>query len=218
MTQEERLDMLKRVACGLAKVMGNDTEVVLHDLTRGEVAYIANGHVTGRAVGYKINPSVYKAVIKRIDADDHLIGYGSQSSSGKNLRASHFVFRDEAGEPCAMLCINEDTSKYEEMLRFLQSKIQLRPIADEDGGADEVFDENYIQRMTQQAIIDSVERMKPTDINTKEGKMELLRRLHIKGVFNVKDAVPYVCSVLSVSQATLYNYLRDLRNEESDTE
>ena len=48
----------------------------------------------------------------------------------------------------------------------------------------------------------------------KEGKMELIRRLRIQGVFDVKDAIPYVCKVISVSQATLYNYLRDLRNDD----
>lgn len=44
MTQEERLDILAQVASGIAKVLGDDTEVVLHDLTKREIE-IGRAHV-----------------------------------------------------------------------------------------------------------------------------------------------------------------------------
>ena len=61
----------------------------------------------------------------------------------------------------------------------------------------------------------SIESLKPIDLNSREGKMTLLRKLKMQGIFDVKDSVPYVCGILKVSQATLYNYLREIRNEES---
>ena len=42
----------------------------------------------------------------------------------------------------------------------------------------------------------------------------LLRRLEEKGVFDMRDAVPQVCELLQISQATLYNYQRELRGEQ----
>ena len=35
-----------------------------------------------------------------------------------------------------------------------------------------------------------------------------------QGLFSVKEAVPFICRQLSISQATLYNYLREIRDEE----
>lgn len=216
MTQNERLEILKSVAVGIAKMMGKDTEVVLHDLYKGEVEFIVNSHITGREVGYKMNTAVYEAIMEKVDDDGHLIGYSSQSGAGKKLRSSHMLFKEEDGTPCVLICINQDTSKFEEAINYLASTVEFKHISDDTGNQDEldILDENFIQKMTQKAILDSVEKMKPTDISTKEGKIELLRRLKLQGIFNVKDAVPYVCRILSISQATLYNYLRDLRSEE----
>lgn len=215
MLKSERVGILKTVSDGIAKVFGSETEVVLHDLEKGEAVYIVNGHVTGRNVGYKMNKSVCQAIIEEADSDGHLVGYKSQSASGKKLRASHMIFRDENGEPQILMCINQDTSQIEDIIRYLESMIKLRSISVEEGSEEHEAGENYIQKMTQKAILDSVEKMKPTDIHSREGRLELLKRLRKQGVFDVKDAVPYVCNVLSISQATLYNYLRELKNEDS---
>ena len=219
MTQEERLELLAGVAGGVARIMGEDTEIVLYDLYKREVVFIANGHVTGRETGYRIDATVYQAIEGLVDEDGCLIGYGSQSAKGGNLRASHMIFRDDEGEPCAMLCFNQDISKYEAMMQYIGTMFGVRPINSGERVTEEAADaeipiENYIQKVTQQAILRSIERMKPTDLNTKEGKLELLRRLKLQGVFNVRDVFPFVCDVLSVSQPTLYNYLREIRTED----
>jgi predicted transcriptional regulator YheO len=119
MTQEERLELLAGVAGGVARIMGEDTEIVLYDLYKREVVFIANGHVTGREAGYRIDATVYQAIEGLVDEDGCLIGYGSQSAKGGNLRASHMIFRDDEGEPCAMLCFNQDISKYEAMMQYI---------------------------------------------------------------------------------------------------
>ena len=42
--------------------------------------------------------------------------------------------------------------------------------------------------------------------------MSILRRLDEKGVFEVRRAVPKVCELLGISQATLYKYLKEIKN------
>lgn len=213
MKQEERLELLKNIVLGMSKLMGNDTEIVLHDLYKKELVYIVNNHVTGRSVGYHMDPTVYEVIENLADSDGHLIGYGSKTTKGRNLRSSHFILRDEKGQPAAMICINQDTSRLQNARDLLDSMIRLQPLGAvaQEEPADET---NYIQKMTQQVIIDSIEKMKPTSIDTKEGKLRVLQQLETKGVFAVKDAVPSVCRLLSISQATLYNYLREIRSQE----
>lgn len=112
-----------------------------------------------------------------------------------------------------MLCINQDTTSVSDVIQYLSNFIRINV---PEGGTENLKEEeDYIQKMTQEVILKTAELMNPMELTTKEGKMELLRRLKVKGVFDVKDAVPFICNVISVSQATLYNYLRDLRNEEA---
>lgn len=214
MKQEERLAVLKNIVLGMGKLLGSDTEIVLHDLQKKEMVYIVNGHITGRSPGYRMDLSVYDVIENLVDEDGHLIGYGTKSARGRALRSSHFIVRDEDGVPAALICINQDTSRLQAAREVLDSLIRLQPLssAEPEETADET---NYIQKITRQTIIDSIEKMKPTSIDTKEGKLRVLQQLEIKDVFAVKDAVPSVCRLLSISQATLYNYLREIRNQEA---
>lgn len=216
MTQEERLDILTQVASGIAKVLGDDTEVVLHDLTKREIVFMHNSKITGRERNYRINPTVYDVISNLADGEGHLIGYASKSAQGKKLRASHFMFMDEDNNPTAMICINQDPSRIQEIISYLSESIKIRDV-DETAVNDTSYslnDEDYIQNIMKDAIIKSVKQLDPGYINTKEGKLMLLRKFKFQGVFSVKEAVPFICETLSISQATLYNYLREIRDEE----
>lgn len=216
MTQEERLDILAQVASGIAKVLGDDTEVVLHDLTKREIVFMHNSKITGRERNYRINPTVYDVISNLADGEGHLIGYASKSAQGKKLRASHFMFMDEDNNPAAMICINQDPSGIQEIISYLSESIKIRDV-DETAVNDTSYslnDEDYIQNIMKDAIIKSVKQLDPGYINTKEGKLMLLRKFKFQGVFSVKEAVPFICETLSISQATLYNYLREIRDEE----
>ncbi len=209
MEQSELLYLLKCMMRGFSAMFGSETELVLHDLEKREVVYIINGHITGREAGYRMDPSVYETMVDLADEDGFTTGYSSHSTTGTPLRSCHFVVRDTNDRPRAMVCMNQNTSDLEKARDILNSLIGARNIvipAERD-------DTNYIQKVTQQVIIDVIQRQKPTVMDTKEAKMEALRKLEQQGVFAVKDAVPAVCRQLSISQATLYNYLREIRSQ-----
>lgn len=212
MEHYELMQTLNSVALGISKLLGDDTEVVIHDIDKGEIEFIANGYITGREVGYQIDDSLYKAILNYLDADGHSVGYRSHTAKGRSLRSSHFLIRDDENKPKALICINQDTSKLEEVCGVIQDMIRTKPLNEAESF--ESADDNYIMRITQKIIIDTIEKSKPTKVKTKEKKLEILRTLDNKGVFTVKDAIPIVCRTLSISQATLYNYLRELRSEE----
>ncbi len=207
---DKLLSMLKGLASGLALLLGSNTEVVVHDLKLREVVFIEHSHITGRSVGYHGDELMYSSVLELAQQkSDQLIGYKSTSPSGKPLRASHFLFRDEQGEPSALLCINQDISFQLEAKKMLEQQLFLQSMQEEETFSEN--DENYIQKTVKQVILRSIERLKPFSIDSKEGKLEVIRLLEYQGIFAVKDSVPQVCEILSISQATLYNYLRELR-------
>ena len=71
-----------------------------------------------------------------------------------------------------------------------------------------------LRQLARSIILQEVERAKPFSISTREGRLAVLARLEEKGVFDMRDAVPQVCELLQISQATLYNYQRELRGEQ----
>lgn len=219
MSHDELITMLKGVASGLATLMGPTTEVVLHDLKVREVVFIEHSYITGRSLGYHGDDLMYNSILDLAETSDQLIGYRSESPSGKPLRASHFIFRNEQQEPTAILCINQDLSLHLELRKLLDYDLSLNSLQESSASASpsaSPSDENYIQKTVKQVILNSIERLKPFSIDTKEGKLEVLRTLEYQGVFSVKDSVPQVCDMLSISQATLYNYLRELRVKNSN--
>jgi predicted transcriptional regulator YheO len=215
MDQKSRIKLLKGVIKGIAKVMGENTEVVLHDLEEKKIVSIENSYITGRSAGYQTNDSVYKAIVSLCDEDGHLVGYNSQSRKGSTLRSSHFLIKDNKNCPKILICINQDVSAIrvlrDELDALLVSK---RLIAKDDD--DNEGEKDSIQKITTQLILEEIERVKPTSLDAKEVKMTILQSLQNRGVFSVKDAVPRVCELLSISQATLYVYLREIRNRDTN--
>lgn len=43
---------------------------------------------------------------------------------------------------------------------------------------------------------------------TRKEKKEVVRHLYGKGLFNFKNAAPFIASTLKISRATLYNYIK----------
>ena len=207
---ENKLELLVQTAKGLAKVMGKNTEIVLHDLRKLEIIFIANGYITGRSEGYRLTDTLLlDTIMNSADEDGHAVGYKSRTIEGRALRVSHLVYYDDEKQPYAMICINQDITRIQAFRNELDELIGTTPT--KTAAAQNQQDTHYIHQVVENLILSEMERLKPTPINSKETKMEVLKGLENKGVFDVKDSVPQVCEMLAISQATLYNYLRELR-------
>ena len=210
------MEMLKGLTRGLAKLMGSNTEIALHDLDEQKIVALENPHITGRAVGHRTDPKVLQTILDLCDEDGCLIGYGSKAPADRTLRSSHFLLRDDEGAPYAVICFNQDVSVLSAMRDELDNLLSSRPLQTPhpvNGGGN---GEGNIQAITSQIILDEIASRKPTNLDTKEAKLAVLRSLAAKGIFNVKDAVPQVCELLSISQATLYVYLREIRSKDAN--
>ncbi|MBM6990219.1 MAG: PAS domain-containing protein [Mobilibacterium timonense] len=213
MNREQLFDTLISTACGLHKMMGNNTEVVLHDLVNRRILYIANGKITGRDKNYKISESTYKTIINMADEDGHLVGDSVRSVAG-DLRTSHFIYYD-GDVPVALLCINQDVSKLEESIYYLESLLKINNSNEQSSSG---LGDNHILRMAKQIIIDSMDKLHSGEVNTREGKLKLLTILYNDGIFEIRDSANLVCGALGISRTSLYNYLRELKKQGVITE
>lgn len=203
-----KADFLISFTKGLAELMGKETEVVLHDLKQQKILYIANGYITGRTIDSPQDTKYIDTIISLADKDGYLIGFESSSKSGRSLRTSHFLFRDENGDPNALICINQDLSSAVALRDQLNALINTRSM---DEAVPPEANDNYIHTITKRVIYQEIERAKPGNLTSKDVKLRIIDALDQKGIFDVKDATSFICEQLSISQATLYNYLREIR-------
>lgn len=197
---------------GIAKVMGRDTEIVVHELAARKIVFIENPNITGRAVGDRLSDATYEAIRELADQDGHLISYGSYSKAGKIVRSSHLIVKDSGGEPAFLLCINQDVSRYKRIWDEIDAKIHPNDLMESCLPGDER--QSYIQQLATRIIHEEIELEKTGNLDSKVSKMEVIRRLDRRGVFDVRDTVAKVCELLGISQATLYNYQREIRQQE----
>ncbi len=213
MNYQHDIQLILSFAKGLTKMMGGNTEIAIHDLLEKRIIYIENGYITNRTIGYHLDDSLAKTIIDLSDNDGHLIGFGSNTKDGRPLRTSHFIFKDEHQQPYAILCVNQDITAIKVLRDELDTLLNIKSIEEAEVT---VNGENYVQSLIKQLIFNEIEQQKPTPIDSKETKLAILRALDKKGVFDVKDSVSYVCERINISQATLYNYLREIRNDGQD--
>ena len=124
----EREKLLIKFCDFLTHVMGPETEVVLHD-KEGFIIWIAQGHITGRAVGQQdLLPAMELVARQRaLEGFDYTTGYKSFSRKGTPLRSSSLFFRDDEGKLDYVLCVNQDISAYVNLQQMLDAFIGDRP-------------------------------------------------------------------------------------------
>ncbi|GAA1488198.1 helix-turn-helix transcriptional regulator [Brachybacterium sacelli] len=210
---EEAYRTLTPLMEAIAAVVGPHCEVVLHDLSRGDldssVAAIVNGHLSGRTVG---GPSTNLGVeVLRDQSTDHdAHGYRGRTADGRELISSSVYYRDQAGSVIAAFCINVDLTPVQTAMTALGA---LVPEAREDVverprelvGPDI---SSVLEDMVEEAI---AAVGKPVPSLAKADRIQILRLLEERGAFRIKRAADKVSSRLGVSRVTIYGYLDEVR-------
>lgn len=205
----EREKFLIKICEFLTHVMGPQTEIVLHDRA-GTIIWIAGGHITGRAVGQQdFLPAMELTAQQRAaEGFDYTTGYKSFSRQGTPLRSSSLFFRDEAEQLDYTLCVNQDISAYVNLQQVLDAFIGDRPAVAQVQPQQDTLDD-VVMKM----ILGEIARSKPSDLDSREDKLQLIRRLNDKGIFGARGAVAAVCQLLHIAQPTLYKYLQETKEE-----
>ena len=121
------------------------------------------------------------------------------------MKSSTAILRDKKGNPVGLLCINLDVSKWEEMAHVLEEWLGKMSTQD----LPEVLFKDDWREQINTYVSQYLKREGVTlKVLSKEKKRELIKLLHHEGAFKAKHAASYVADVLSLSRATIYNYLR----------
>lgn len=197
----------------IAAVVGPHCEVVLHDLSGGDldhsVAAIVNGQLSGRTVG---GPSTNLGVeVLRDPSTDHdAHGYRGRTADGRELISSSTYYRDHDGVVIAAFCINVDLTPAQTALTALSAL--LPAVRDEVQEHPKELVGPDISSVLDDMVEDAIAHVgKPVPSLTKRERIEILRQLEARGAFRIKRAADLVSARLGVSRVTIYGYLDEVR-------
>lgn len=206
----------------IAKMMGDNCEVVLHDITNPEHSVIAikNGHISGREIGSPLTDlSLQFLKGKHYINQNFICNYKANSKNRKMLRSSTFFIKDNTNEIIGMLCVNIDITSMIETRNFLNKMIHTEGDKDQSLSKEVVGNNDLFENLEESiddvmsSIIKKVinnhpivpERMSP------EEKIQIVKELNDKGIFLLKGGVSEVAKHLDTSDATIYRYLAKIK-------
>ncbi|MBE0496886.1 MAG: PAS domain-containing protein [Campylobacterales bacterium] len=186
----------------IGKLFAPNVEVVLHDLETKTLVFIANAFTKRRAGDAMLShPQLPKN-------GDWVGPYDKSLEECKALKAVSIILRDEQEKPIGMLCINYDITPAKALFESLKILVSCDASTPSPGA---FFSQNWKEH-TDELIAQflSERNVALQGLSTNE-KRELAVFLEAKGTFAIRNALGYVCGVLSVSRATIYNWLKQQR-------
>lgn len=188
---------------GITKLFYPYAEGAVHDLQEGKIVALYN-NISKRKVG---DPSaVTELGIPIKDFPDVFDPYYKTNWDGRPLKCTSVTIRDDAGIPIGLICINLDTSVFEDLHAQLEKLLSL-PNKKGVNPVDQ-FGTNWRHQVTD--FIDMYVRahnVAPSALSS-EQKMALVCDMYDHALFNYRDAAAYIAKQLSVSKTTIYNYLK----------
>lgn len=191
------------VADSVALLFSGYVEVIIHELDSQSVVYIAN-NISKRNLG---DPSSLDDV--KFSESEGVIGpYEKLNWDGQNIRSTSTVLRDDKGTAIGMLCINMRISAFEaakDMLDMLLSGHKVIP------QPDILFHDDWQERINTFIHAWLKKQCLSISILTHASKRQLIEALYEEGAFKGKSAPNYVASVLNMGRATVFKYLREIK-------
>lgn len=198
------LPSLTAIADSIALLFRPHAEVVIHDLLQGKVIHIAGGFSKRSAGDSSLNEIEDMSTLY-----ENVIGpYSKTNWDGRRTKSTTTVIRNTSNTPVGLMCINLDVSQFEAMQdifrEFLSCEIKKdRSTALFRDDWREDVNEIIGQYVTEHATT-------PAHLNRSQ-RVNLIALLDTRGLFEVRNAIPYIASLLSLSRATLYKSLTSAR-------
>ena len=228
-----RLKILIPVVRGLAKILGKDYEVNLHDVSMPEHSLVLceNGYVTGRSEGGPMTDfGLFMLQSEEYQNKDGIYNYLAKNNRGELIKCSCIFIRDENEKTIAFLCINYDLKKaiaaqelIESLVKVDMGKIEqypenFDPPSGQSGKFPEPVRESFAQDL-EEVMGDSLAQAKrrigkPLQYLTKPEKKQVIKELHDKGFFLLKGAVDTLAAEMGNTKFTIYAYIRDIQKKQ----
>ena len=199
---KKELNAFKPLCDAISKLFYPNVEVVMHDLTSKKLVHISNAFSKRRVGDAMINDIKDLSLLK----EDSIGPYDKINDDGKKLKAVSTIIRDTEGLPIGMICINYNIASMQTLLESLTGFLNVN---NPSQNPPVLFSQNWKEHTNQ-----TIERyLKEKNISisalsTKE-KKELVYFLNEEGIFEIRNVVTYLCNILNISRATIYNWLKE---------
>ncbi|WEA41247.1 helix-turn-helix transcriptional regulator [Lysinibacillus fusiformis] len=208
------LESYKSVIEGLSEYLGQGYEFVLHSLEDidNSAIKVINGHYTNRKEGAPLTDFAMKILteIKKSGDNHKNFVYFNRNQKGVPIRSATFPITGENKQIIGLLCINfymdiSLSSFFDSFLKIDQANNDVQIVETFASNSDEL-----ILASTDQA---KAEILNNPNISATNKNREIISILNQKGIFQLKDAVTQVASILGVSKNTVYLHLRNISNQ-----
>jgi len=207
--------LLARIARAIVATVGPQCEVVVHDLRTPEQSVVAiSGDLTGRAVGAPApDPEMLPGNVNTFSED--ILREQTRTPAGRQLVSSTVWVRGGYGRIVGAICINMDFSDLRRA-RDLLNQALIEPVEMlPNDAAFETFatsPEEFVAIALRGAL---AKVGKPVQRLNRQDKIDIIRALESAEVFRFSRAVDIVMDELGISRASIYAYLKDVRQEEA---
>lgn len=233
MDGERLLTLFQQLVEPLGQSLPLSSEVVLHDLSRLPNSIVAvYGDITGRKPGDPATDLLLrKAASGQIESSN---GYETRLPDGRRLRSSTMIIRDVSGTPVLALCINTDISVWQSVSLIARHMLgdslpesqnpsdsaEITDLTASPASSEEPVSEIFVRDVDElaAALLHQAQQEIgiPAELMHKKHKLEVVRALKARGFFMLRDAVEMIAETLQVTRFTIYNYLNEIGDDETD--
>jgi predicted transcriptional regulator YheO len=199
---KNELKPYKPLCDAISKLFYPNVEVVMHDLVSKKLVHIANAFSKRRVGDIMINDIKDLSSLK----EDWIGPYDKINNDGKKLKAVSIIVRDSKGKPVGLICINYNIDAMENLFGVLKGFLNVN---DESQRPPVTFSQNWKEHTNQ--IVERYLKEKNISILglSKSDKKALVIYLNEEGIFEIRNVVTYLCSIINISRATIYNWLKE---------
>lgn len=179
-------------------------EVAVHDLSKGQLIAIYH-NLSQRKVG-ETSP-LHELRVATSKFPDYFAPYYKRNWDGRSLKCTSVTLRSKKGKPVGLICFNVDVNFALDAHKLLGMFLKTNTEAE---NPIELFGSQCEEQTTY--FIEQYLTEKNLSLNhlNKKQKQELVQYLHHKGIFNFKNAAPFLAQYLNISRASIYNYIKKL--------
>jgi len=183
-------------------------EAAVHDLKKGNILAIYN-NLSCRKIG---DPTPLKELKVNVDQfPDRFPPYIKENWDGRKLKCVSITVRDREKVPVGLICFNVDLSYFEKTRQVVDLFLEVPQDAQSPVEAGLENGEQQIGLLIQAYTKETQTSLLHLD---RSQKKKLVHFLYQKGAFNLKNAPVQIAQALELSRATIYNYLKEIGNED----
>lgn len=215
-TEQLILNSYKKMIVSLGEYLGEGYEIILHSLENLQHSVIenVNGHYSGRKNGAPIT-DLALSMLSQLNEEPSqpAVCYMNHSKKGVPLRSCTIPIAGEKERIIGLICINFYTdiplsSLLANFYPGASTPLSGNASATENftDNTDELI-ENVLYKIQHQVLNDFA-------VSPQNKNKEIVTQLYQRGIFNIKDSVLKVASLLGISKNTVYMHIRNLKEPE----